>query len=90
MEGKIPDAEKQKIEAILGQLKEAHKTENLEAIDKYTAELQQLFAQATQNAQNQTGAPNANFTNPTNNESQTDENKNKDNDISDIDYEEVN
>ncbi|MBN2893663.1 MAG: molecular chaperone DnaK [Bacteroidales bacterium] len=93
MEGKIPEAEKQKIEAVLGQLKEAHKTEDLQAIERYTAELQQLFSQATQNAQNQAGAnpnPNADFTNPNTNQEPEDQNKNNDGDVSDIDYEEVN
>ena len=75
----------------MGQLREAHKSEDLEAIDKYSAELQQLFAQATQNAQNQAGGansnPEANFTEPENKDAGN--NKSDDSDVSDIDYEEV-
>ena len=93
MEGKIPAAEKEKIEAVLVELRKAHKEEDIQAIDKYSAELQQLFAQATQGAQNQAGAnpnPNTDFTNTSNQEPEEKDNKkNNENDVSDIDYEEV-
>jgi len=90
---KLPAAEKGKLEEMLTQLREAHKNEDIDAIDKITAELQALFAQATQNMQNQQGAPNpgadmggANMGG--NNEEPKNEDK-KDDDVSDIDYEEV-
>ncbi len=87
MEGKIPESEKQKIEKILESLKQAHKDEDLDAIDKIIAELQQTFSQAAQAAQAQAGGATGGA-NP--NQQQADNSKKDDNDVSDIDYEEVN
>ncbi len=89
---KIPAAEKQKIEDALNKLREAHKNEDLDGIDKYSAEIQQIFSQAAQSMYNQSGPaaggnPQTGQENPT--ENPTDNNKDNDSDVSDIDYEEV-
>jgi len=83
---KIPADDKAKIDEVLNKLREAHKSENLDDIDKYSAELQQVFGQASQKMYAQNGGnPNQG---PTPN---TNENPNKgDDDIQDVDYEEVN
>ena len=87
---KLPAAEKSKLEDMLKQLREAHKSEDLNAIDKITAELQALFAQATQNMQNQAGAnPNPGNQNMGGNPEEPKNQGGKDEDVSDIDYEEV-
>ncbi len=89
MEGKISAADKKQIEAVLEQLRKAHKEEDLNAIDKLTAELQQLFSKAAQNAQNSQNQQNTNTNFTNQNDNQQQENKNTDSDVSDIDYEEV-
>ncbi len=87
---KLPAAEKSKIEAILGQIREAHKNEDVDAIDKLTAELQAMFAQATQNMSNQQGANPNDMNMGGNMGGNTEEPKDKGgDDVSDIDYEEV-
>lgn len=87
---KLPAAEKAKLEEMLNQLREAHKNEDIAAIDKITAELQALFAQATQNMQNQQGpTPNPGDANMGGNTEEPKNDGSKDEDVSDIDYEEV-
>ena len=58
---KLPADKKSQIEAALNKLKEAHKAQDLAAIDTATAELNNVFQAASQdlyNAQNaQTGGP---------------------------------
>jgi molecular chaperone DnaK len=91
---KIPAGEKQKLQDLIEKLRQAHKTEDIASIDKYSAELNAIFQAASQQMYNQGGAganpnpnPNADFTQQNNN--QQDNNKKNDNDVSDIDYEEV-
>ncbi len=91
---KLPADKKAPIEAALNKLKEAHKAEDIEAIDKAMAELNTVFQAASQemyNAQNAQGGaqgPNfqdANFTNPNANQDK----KGGDDDVTDVDFEEV-
>jgi molecular chaperone DnaK len=89
---KIPESERNKINDLINKLREAHKNENIEDIDKYSAELQQVFSQASQQMYNQAGGTNPNpNAGAQNNEQNTNDNSsnNDDNDVSDIDYEEV-
>jgi molecular chaperone DnaK len=89
---KLPADKKGPIEAALAKLKEAHKNADIAAIDAATAELNTVFQAASQemyNAQNAQGQqePNfqdANFTNP----NAGNQNK-KDDDVTDVDFEEV-
>jgi len=84
---KIPAQDKSKIEDVLNKLREAHKNQDLTSIDKYTAELNEVFGQASQKMYNQSSQSQqqAPYTNTTDNKSNT---NNSDN-ISDVDYEEI-
>ncbi len=73
MGDKLPAEKKELIESGISNLKEAHKAQDLDAIDKYMDELNKVFQEAAQSAQGQQGAsgqngnPNfqdANFQNP--------------------------
>jgi len=87
---KLPADKKGPIEAALGKLKEAHKNQDIDGIDKYTAELNSVFQAASEemykNSQGQ-GAPGA--------ESQpqggagTSSSGAKDQEVTDVDFEEV-
>jgi molecular chaperone DnaK len=94
---KIPGDKKAPIETALAKLKEAHKSQDLAAIDAATAELNTVFQAASQdiyNAQNAAGGgaggaqgPNfqdMNFNNPNGGQQ-----KKKDDDVTDVDFEEV-
>ncbi|OQY00152.1 MAG: molecular chaperone DnaK [Bacteroidetes bacterium 4572_128] len=90
MGDKLPAEKKELIESSISNLKEAHKAQDLDAIDKYMDELNKVFQEAAQGAQGQNGNPNfqdANFQNP--NEKQ--ENKKEDKKGKDeyTDFEEV-
>ncbi|MGQ8336357.1 molecular chaperone DnaK [Sunxiuqinia sp. A32] len=88
---KLPADKKGPIEAALNKLKEAHKAQDLAAIDAATAELNQVFQAASQemyNAQAQEGAqpgPDAG-TQGGNGESS---NASQDGEVTDVDFEEV-
>ena len=97
---KIPEDAKKPIEEALKNLKEAHKKEDLEAIDKYSEELQKVFQAASQhiyNAQNQGGQQQApeDFIKDQQNQQQTNQNTDdnkkdeKDDEVTDVDFEEV-
>jgi len=88
---KLPADKKEPIEQALNKLKEAHKAQDLDAIDKATAELNQIFQAASeemykqqQSAGTQPGEPSG---------SQTAEppkdGENKDEEVTDVDFEEV-
>ncbi|MDP4207637.1 MAG: molecular chaperone DnaK [Bacteroidota bacterium] len=86
---KLPADKKGPIEAALGKLKEAHKNQDIDGIDKYTAELNSVFQAASEemykNSQGQ-GAPGA--------ESQPQGGAGassgaKDQEVTDVDFEEV-
>ncbi len=82
---KIPADKKAPIEAALSKLKEAHKAQDLAAIDAATTELNNAFQAASQdlyNAQNaQAGGPSAGDTSAGNNSG--------DGNVTDVDFEEV-
>jgi molecular chaperone DnaK len=83
---KLPADKKQPIEAALAKLKDAHKTQDLAAIDAATEELNKVFHAASQEmynaqAQSQQGAPQEPQGNP--------EPNNGGDNITDVDFEEV-
>ncbi|MBO7234199.1 MAG: molecular chaperone DnaK [Paludibacteraceae bacterium] len=84
---KIPADKKAPIEAALEKLKEAHKSQDIAAIDAAMNDLNNAFQAASQemyNAQNaQTGQQNADFS------QQQSQNTNKGDDVTDVDFEEV-
>ena len=85
---KIPSDKKQPIEAALSKLKEAHKTQNIEAIDSAMNELNTVFQAASQEMYNasqaQGGQQQAN--NPKNGAENT---KGGNDEVTDVDFEEV-
>ncbi len=95
---KLPADKKGPIEDALKELKEAHKNQDLDAIDKAMNELNTVFQAASQEMYNQ-GAPggaqganfqDANINNPhAGQEDGDDDKKSDDDDIQDVDYEEV-
>ncbi|MGQ7870519.1 molecular chaperone DnaK [Sunxiuqinia sp. sy24] len=92
---KLPADKKGPIEAALNKLKEAHKAEDLDAIDAATAELNQVFQAASQemyNAQAQAGGeqagPNANAGGAQGGSDQSSE-ASQDGEVTDVDFEEV-
>jgi molecular chaperone DnaK len=85
----IPADKKSAIENALGQVKEAHKAQDFDALDKATAELNTVWQAASQdmyNASQQTqGEPaNANAGGAT-----SDKGKGNDSEVTDVDFEEV-
>ena len=84
---KIPSDKKAPIEAALEKLKEAHKSQDIAAIDAAMNDLNNAFQAASQemyNAQNaQAGQQNADFS------QQQSQNTNKGDDVTDVDFEEV-
>jgi len=84
---KLPSDKKQQIEAALAKLKDAHKAQDLPAIDAATEELNKVFHAASQDmynaqAQSQQGAPHEPQGNP-------EPNNNGGDNITDVDFEEV-
>ena len=86
---KIPADKKGAIESALSNLKEAHKSQNIEAIDKASAELNQVWQAASeemykaqaQSQQEQPGGPSAG--------AQDNTKKGGDSEVTDVDFEEV-
>ncbi len=83
---KIPSDKKEPIEKALGELKEAHKNKDLEAIDKHTAELNMVWQAASEEMYKATqqDAQEA----PSDKEP-SQEDQNKDDEVTDVDFEEV-
>jgi molecular chaperone DnaK len=89
---KLPADKKGPIEAALGKLKEAHKNQDIDGIDKYTAELNEVFhkaseemykagqAQGGQEAPGDNGQPQG---------GQSGSSGKKDEEVTDVDFEEV-
>ena len=94
---KLPADKKAPIEEALNKLKEAHKSEDLDAIDTAMNELNTVFQAASQEMYNQgaqggaqgANMQDANINNPYANEQGGDDNKKGDDDVQDVDYEEV-
>jgi molecular chaperone DnaK len=88
---KLPADKKGPIEGALGKLKEAHKSQDLEAIDKATAELNAVWQAASEEmykaSQAQAGqqGPQEQASGTTSSESKT----GSDDDVTDVDFEEV-
>ena len=83
---KLPADKKEPIQKALDKLKEAHKAQDIEAIDKATAELNSVFQAASQEMYNasqaqQGGAQNA--------ETEQTSGQKKDDEVTDVDFEEV-
>ena len=86
---KLPADKKAPIEAALNKLKEAHKAPNLEAIDKASAELTQIFQAASQEMYNQTGGQQQSQQDTSGAQNQQSQNQKKDDEVTDVDFEEV-
>jgi len=94
---KIPADKKAPIEAALSKLKDAHKSQDIDAIDKASAELNSVWQVASEEmykasqAQGQpTGDPNANANASAGyTSSNTNQQKGKDSEVTDVDFEEV-
>jgi molecular chaperone DnaK len=93
---KLPADKKGPIEDALNKLKEAHKAEDLDAIDAAMNELNTVFQAASQEMYNQgaQGEQGANFqdadiNNPYSNQQGEESKKSDDDDVQDVDYEEV-
>jgi molecular chaperone DnaK len=91
---KLPADKKGPIEAALNKLKEAHKSQNIEAIDAATEELNQVFHsaseemyKASQGSASQNGGPSDSGADP--NQGQSAGSKSKDQEVTDVDFEEV-
>jgi len=89
---KLPADKKGPIEAALGKLKEAHKNQDLAAIDSATAELNQVFQAASQemyNAQAQSSNAQPGPDAGAGAGSQGGKSKGQDGEVTDVDFEEV-
>lgn len=89
---KIPADKKAPIEAALEKLKEAHKAQNIEDIDKYSSELNTAFQAASQemyNAQNAQGAAQPNPQDFGGQQSQDSSGGHDHDNVTDVDFEEV-
>jgi molecular chaperone DnaK len=91
---KIPADKKGPIEDALRKLKEAHKAEDLEGIDKATAELNTVFQAASQEMYNQGASGNEQTEdfqdkNKQTGNNESDNKKSGEDDVQDVDYEEV-
>lgn len=82
---KIPADKKAPIEAALAKLKEAHKSEDLDAIDAATTELNTVFQAASQDIYNASQAQDA----QPQGDAGASDNKSGDDEVTDVDFEEV-
>ena len=78
---KIPKEKKKEIEDVLSKLKKAHSEKNIEEIDKQIEILNQMWQKASQDMHQN----NANTTSKSDSKSK----KNKDENVTDVDFEEV-
>ena len=89
---KLPADKKEPIQKALDKLKEAHKAQDIDAIDKASAELNSVFQAASQEMYNASQAQQGdaqNAQNPQNAEAQQTSEKKKDDEVTDVDFEEV-
>ncbi len=87
---KIPADKKKPIEEALGKLKEAHKSEDLEAIDKATTELNTVFQAASQEMYNASQAQETGGqAQPGAGQPEQEAGKGGDDEVTDVDFEEV-
>ena len=83
---KLPADKKAEIQAALDKLKEAHKAQDIDAIDAATAELNKVFQAASQDMYNQSNAQPGSAQEP---QGAPQENAGKDDNVTDVDFEEV-
>lgn len=86
---KIPEDKKAPIEKALAELKEAHKNQNIEEIDKLTAELNNVWQAASQDIYNASQQAQGGPTQQQQDEGQTSGDKKDDQEVTDVDFEEV-
>ncbi len=92
---KLPADAKSQIEGALAKLKEAHKNQDIPAIDAAMAELNQIFQAASQamynqgNQANPGAQPGADFSGFNGGAQPNNDNKKNDDDVTDVDFEEV-
>ncbi len=86
---KLPADKKGPIEAALAKLKEAHKNQDLNAIDSATTELNQVFQAASQEMYNASGAQGEPTGAQTGGENSQKQGPKGDGDVTDVDFEEV-
>lgn len=85
---KVPAEKKAPIEAALNKLKDAHKAQDMTAIDTSMEELNQLFQALSQEMYNATGGQPGAETNAGGSQQQSSSNSNE-GDVTDVDFEEV-
>ena len=85
---KLPADKKAPIEAALGKLKEAHKAQDLAGIDASMAELNAVFQAASQEMYN-AGAQDSSQPGPDFNQAGSSNENKKDDDVTDVEFEEV-
>jgi chaperone protein DnaK len=85
---KLPADKKAPIEAALGKLKEAHKAQDLAGIDTAMAELNAVFQAASQEMYN-AGAQDSSQPGPDFNQAGSSNENKKDDDVTDVEFEEV-
>ncbi len=85
---KLPADKKAPIETALGKLKEAHKAQDIEAIDAATEELNTVFQAASQDMYNAQGAPEG-AQGAAGEDQQAQDKSKSDDDVTDVDFEEV-
>jgi len=81
---KIPADKRSQIEAAIQKLKDAHKSEDLDRIDKAMNELNEIFHKASEEMYKNTGTQQPNTENQTNTN-----NAKSDSEVTDVDFEEV-
>lgn len=86
---KIPADKKAPIEAALEKLKEAHKAQNIEEIDQYMEELNNVFQAASQDIYNAQAQADGAQAGPQDFGGQPGSDNSQDEDVTDVDFEEV-
>ena len=86
---KIPADKKAPIEAALAKLKEAHKAQDIDAIDAASIELNTVFQAASQEMYNATNAQEGPQPGAEGGQQTEGENKSPDDNVTDVDFEEV-
>ena len=86
---KLPADKRSQIEAALGKLKDAHKAQDLAAIDTAIAELNNVFQAASQDLYNAQNAQAGGAGQPSGNASAGNASSNDGDNVTDVDFEEV-
>ena len=86
---KIPADKKAPIEEALNKLKEAHKAQDIDAIDAATNELNTVFQAASQEMYNASNAQQGDQPGPDGGQQSSEGENKSDDDVTDVDFEEV-